>query len=137
MRSSLLLFIIAVAAACIAGRLVQATAGQPAVPPYQMRAPLPEGDRLSGAQDGAALFSHRCGACHLAGGMGTNLLTKERMATGEPPETGLLANRKDLTRTYVKFVARSGKLAMPPLTRVDVTDAELDAIARYLGKAGE
>jgi len=26
---------------------------------------------------------------------------------------------------------------MPRLTRVDVTDAELDAIAHYLGKAGE
>jgi hypothetical protein len=27
-------------------------------------------------------------------------------------------------------------LAMPRLTRVEVTDAELDSIAKYLGKAG-
>jgi mono/diheme cytochrome c family protein len=107
------------------------------MPPYQMRAALPEGDRLRAEQDGAALFSNRCGACHLAGGMGTNLLTKERMAAGEPPESGLLANRKDLTRAYVRVVVRQGKLAMPRLTRVDVTDAELDAIARYLAKARE
>jgi len=59
------------------------------------------------------------------------------MAAGEPPESGLLANRKDLTRTYVKAVVRRGKLAMPALTRVDVTDSELDAVAAYLGRAGE
>jgi mono/diheme cytochrome c family protein len=110
--------------------------GPPPIPPYQMRAPLPAGDRLAGGKDGAGLFSNRCGACHLAGGMGTNLLTKQRMAAGESPENGLLANRKDLTQTYVKVIVRRGKLAMPRLTRVEVTDAELDSIAKYLGKAG-
>jgi hypothetical protein len=69
--------------------------------------------------------------------MGTNLLTKQRMAAGEPPENGLLANRKDLTASYVKSVVRNGKMAMPRLTQVDVTNAELDSIAAYLGKAGE
>jgi hypothetical protein len=29
-----------------------------------------------------------------------------------------------------------GKGAMPAQTRVDVTEAELDAVSRYLGKAG-
>jgi mono/diheme cytochrome c family protein len=111
--------------------------GPPPIPPYQMRAQLPPGDRLTGGKDGAAVFSNRCGACHLAGGMGTNMLTKQRMAAGQAPESGLLANRKDLTRTYVKVVVRQGKLAMPRLTRVEVTDAELDAVASYLGKAGE
>ena len=110
--------------------------GPPPIPPYQMRAPLPPGDRLAGGKEGSALFSNRCGACHLAGGMGTNLLTKQRMAAGEPPESGLLANRKDLTQTYVKVIVRRGKLAMPRLTRVEVTDAELDSIGKYLGKAG-
>ena len=114
-----------------------AAAGPPPLPPYQMRAPLPAGDRLEPGRDGAALFSNRCGGCHLAFGMGTNLLTKERMALGQPPASGLLANRTDLTASYVKTVVRHGKLAMPPLSRVEVTDAELDAIAHYLGKAGQ
>jgi len=105
-------------------------------PPYQMRAPLPAGDRLAGGKDGAALFSNLCGACHLAGGMGTNLLTKQRVILGEPAENGLLANRQDLTQNYVKIIVRRGRMAMPSLTRVEVTDAELDAIAAYLGKAG-
>jgi mono/diheme cytochrome c family protein len=136
MRGALLL--VGLAALYAAGPAASAAgAAPPMPPPYQVRAPLPAGDRLTGAKDGEALFSNRCGACHLAGGMGTNLLTKERIAAGQPPESGLLANRKDLTRLYVETVVRRGKLAMPRLTRVDVTDAELDAIAHYLGKAGE
>ena len=105
-------------------------------PPYQMRAQLPAGDRLAPGKDGAPVFSNRCGACHLLGGMGTNMLTKQRVMAGLPPETGLLANRQDLTQTFVKVVVRNGILAMPRLTRVEVTDAELDSIARFLGKAG-
>lgn len=107
----------------------------PPPPPYQMRAEMPSGDRLSGSKSGEDLFSNRCGSCHLAGGMGSNLLTKQRMAMGEPPENGLLANRKDLTPDYVKTVVRMGKNAMPPQTKVDITEAELDAVAAYLGKA--
>jgi hypothetical protein len=56
---------------------------------------------------------------------------------GEPPSNALLVNRTDLTQSYVKAVVRNGKVAMPPLSRVEVTDAELDSIARHLGKAGE
>lgn len=103
-------------------------------PPYIMREAMPAGDRLGAGRDGAALFSNRCGTCHLAGGMGTNLLTKQRIAAGEPPESGMLANRTDLTADYVKTVVRNGKVAMPPLSRVEVTDAELNSIAAYLGK---
>lgn len=112
------------------------TGPPPGPPPYQMRAPLPPGDRLAPGKDGAAVFSNRCGACHLAGGMGTNMLTKLRVMAGERPETGLLVNRADLTQSFVKIVVRTGVRAMPRLTRVEVTDAELEAIAGFLGKAG-
>jgi len=125
------------AAAGAVGAVAAEPAGPPPIPPYQMRAPAPEGDRLQGGRDAPALFSNRCGSCHLAGGMGTNLLTKQRMAAGQSPESALLVNRTDLTSSYVKAVVRHGKLAMPPLSRVEVTDAELDAIAHYLGKAGD
>ncbi len=112
-----------------------AKGGPPPIPPYQTRAELPAGDRLAGGKDGETLFANRCGACHLAGGMGTNLLTKQRMMAGQPPETGMLSNRTDLTADYVKTVVRQGKMAMPRLTRVDVTDVELDSISAYLAKA--
>jgi mono/diheme cytochrome c family protein len=109
--------------------------GPPPIPPYQMRAELPPGDRLSAGKDGETLFTNRCGACHLAGGMGTNLLTKQMMLAKRPPSDGLLANRSDLTSDYVKSVVRMGKNAMPHQTKVDVTDAELESISHYLGKA--
>jgi mono/diheme cytochrome c family protein len=82
------------------------------------------------------LFEVHCGYCHLLGGMGTNLLTKQRIMAGDTPDKGLLANRTDLTADYVRSVVRMGKGAMPVQTRVDVTDAELQAVSRYLGKAG-
>jgi mono/diheme cytochrome c family protein len=109
--------------------------GPPPMPLYQMRAEEPAGDRLAAGRDGAAIFSNRCGSCHLAGGMGTNLLTKQRVLAGQPPESGLLANRTDLNADYVKSVVRGGKMAMPRLSRVEITDAELDAVAAWLSRA--
>ena len=140
MKRAMAITLLMVLAGCKGGNDDQASSpagGPPPPPPYQTRAPMPAGDRLASGRSGEALFSNRCGACHLIGGMGTNLLTKQRLAAGQPPETGLLANRTDLTQGYVKSVVRNGKMAMPSLSRVEVTDAELDAIARYLGKAGE
>lgn len=136
MKRITLLALVALAACKPAATPAGPGAGGP--PPdllYQMRAEAPAGDRLTAGRDGAALFSNHCGYCHLRGGMGTNLLTKQRVAAGEPPESGLLVNRTDLSADYVKAVVRMGKGAMPRQTKVDVTDAELDAIAHYLGKA--
>jgi len=106
------------------------------MPPYMLRPEAPAGDRLKPGGDGKVLFEVHCGYCHLVGGMGTNLLTKQRMMMGETPDKGLLANRTDLTADYVKSVVRMGKGAMPAQTKVDVTEAELDAVSKYLGKAG-
>lgn len=105
-------------------------------PPYQMRPVAPAGDRLRSGGDGKVLFEVHCGYCHLTGGMGTNLLTKQQVMAGNMPDKGLLANRTDLTSDYVKTVVRMGKGAMPQQTKVDLTDAELDAVAKYLGKVG-
>lgn len=136
MRAAVLLALL-LATACNGAGAGQQEAAKSPLPgagplPYIMREAMPAGDRLGAGRDGAALFSNRCGACHLAGGMGTNLLTKQRIAAGEPPESGMLANRTDLTADYVKGMVRGGKVAMPPLSRVEVTDAELDSIAAYL-----
>ena len=106
----------------------------PLPPPYQLRDVAPGGDRLASRRDGAALFSNRCGFCHLPGGMGTNIVTVQQVRLGKPPEMGLLTNRDDLTADYVKAVVRAGKVAMPPQTKVDITDAELEAVATFLGK---
>lgn len=112
-------------------------AGPPPLPPYQTRAALPAGNRLAAGRDAETVYLHACGYCHLPGGMGTNLVTKQRMAMGEPPEMGLLTNREDLTADYVTQVVRQGKAAMPPQTRVDITDAELAEVANWLAGDGQ
>ena len=109
-------------------------ADPPPPPPYQTRSSPPAGDRTAHGRDGKALFENHCGFCHLTFGMGTNLLVKQRLAAGAGPATALLANRDDLTAAYVHAVVRMGKGAMPPQTRVDVTDSELDSVATYLGR---
>jgi mono/diheme cytochrome c family protein len=48
------------------------------------------------------------------------------------PDRALLAQRTDLHADYVRTVVRAGLNSMPALTRVEVTDVELDAIASYL-----
>ncbi len=138
MKRSMILAALAIAACGKAQSPAKpAHSDAPPLAPYVMREELPAGDRLADNRDGGALFSNRCGACHLAGGMGTNLLTKQRVALGEPPESGLLANRTDLPAAYVVSVVRNGKMAMPRLSRVEVTDAELAAISAYLDKSGD
>lgn len=134
-RASLVL----VAGAAIAATAVFAAPPGPPPgppPPYQMRPAAPVGDRLRPGGDGKVLFEVHCGYCHLTGGMGTNLLTKQQVMAGNSPDQGLLANRRDLTADYVRTVVRMGKGAMPQQTKVDLTDAELEAVAKYLGKAG-
>jgi hypothetical protein len=47
-------------------------------------------------------------------------------------EQALLETRKGLTVELVRNAVRRGVLSMPRITRVELADAELDAIARYL-----
>lgn len=79
--------------------------------------------------DGKALFLDRCGYCHLPMGPGT--ITLQRRFS---PDQALLANRTDLQAEYVKTIARHGLNSMPPINRVEVSDPELNAIARWLAK---
>ncbi|OJU17881.1 MULTISPECIES: cytochrome c [unclassified Sphingomonas] len=132
MRNGAIALVIAVAG--FGAALAQGGPHDAGPPTYQMRAPESGGDRFAASQDAAAIFSHRCGYCHLPAGMGTNLLTKQQVLAGNPPAMGLLTNRNDLAVDYVIAVARNGKGAMPPQTRVDITDAELKAVAAYLAK---
>jgi mono/diheme cytochrome c family protein len=79
--------------------------------------------------DGKVLFEHKCAMCHGAGGMGTGLLAR-RMN----PAIAELAKRDDLGAAYVTKVARVGIGNMPPITRGDVSDAQMARIAAYLSR---
>ena len=103
--------------------LVAATSGDPA---GRARRDFPVATGAAKSAD-EAVFRARCQYCHLDMGMGTLTLMKR---TG--PATALLANRTDLDGEYIRTIVRHGLNAMPSETRAEVTDAELDAIVRYL-----
>ena len=77
--------------------------------------------------DGKALFRSKCGVCHGPGGTGTFMLERH-LGKGR----GLLEERHDLDRTLILHVTRHGLQSMPILSRAELPDAELQAIADYL-----
>ena len=81
--------------------------------------------------EGDKLFHARCGYCHLAGGTGTIMLGRR---LGK--DRALLAERTDLTAEYVKKITRVGINGMPPHTRIEVPDSELDLIAAFIARPG-
>jgi len=74
-----------------------------------------------------AVFLARCQYCHVEMGPGT--VTLERRYE---KDKALLANRTDLTVDYIRYVVRHGINAMPAITPGEISDAELDLVARYL-----
>lgn len=77
-------------------------------------------------------FQRACAVCHGSGPAkpGTRALrTKYR---GKLP--ALLERRTDLAAAYVKFIVRHGVTVMPPFRKTELSDADLDAIAAYLGR---
>jgi len=80
--------------------------------------------------DGKALYHEKCLMCHGPAGMGTGLLQRRV----QPAE---LAKRTNLTREQVIAVARAGLGNMPAMSRGEVSDPQLAAIADYLVTAPE
>ena len=85
----------------------------------------------AGPTDGKALFQEKCAMCHGPGGMGTGLLGR-RM----DPKIAELEKRTDLVPDFVVAAARQGIGNMPRITRGEVSDRQLVAIAGYLSKGG-
>jgi mono/diheme cytochrome c family protein len=79
---------------------------------------------------GASLFAAKCALCHGPNGPGANIL-----AVRMDPAVAELTRREDLPADYVRLVVRNGLGNMPPFTRVDITDAELEVVAAYLARA--
>jgi mono/diheme cytochrome c family protein len=78
-------------------------------------------------EEGKKLFHARCGYCHLAGGTGTLMLGRR---LGK--DRALLESRTDFTAEYIRKITRVGINSMPPHTRIELPDSELDLIAAYL-----
>jgi mono/diheme cytochrome c family protein len=76
---------------------------------------------------GKDLYDTRCGICHEPGGTGAIMLSRR---LGK--DRSILATRTDLTSDYIHKIVRVGIGSMPPFSRIEVTNSELDLIAVYL-----
>ena len=79
-----------------------------------------------------ALFVEKCGMCHRQMGMGTIILAR-RM----DPAVSMLEARRDMPSEFVIQAARAGIGNMPRISRGEVSDAQLQTIARYLAKGNK
>ena len=86
----------------------------------------------AGAQqpDGKAVFDKWCAPCHGdgPGKPGTNAL--QALYKGAKP--ALLEKRTDLPPELTKQFVRTGVSVMPFFRKTEISDAELDALAKYL-----
>ena len=73
------------------------------------------------------VFDARCTKCHGETGTGTFMLGRR---LGK--DKAMLERRDDLAPQFIRHVVRNGIVSMPAITRVEVTDEELDAIVRHL-----
>jgi mono/diheme cytochrome c family protein len=80
--------------------------------------------------EGQAKFVQLCGMCHRTGGMGVGILARRPGDTSK----GLLEARTDLSAAFIKTVARTGIGNMPRMSRGEVSDQSMSAIANYLAK---
>jgi mono/diheme cytochrome c family protein len=85
--------------------------------------------RTQDPADGKRLFQRHCAMCHNSSGMGTGLLSR-RMK----PEVAELEKRDDLSSAYVERFARLGLSNMPAITRGELDDGGMKAIATYLSR---
>jgi mono/diheme cytochrome c family protein len=82
------------------------------------------------AADGKALYTQRCGMCHQGIGMAVGILSRRP----NDPSKGFLEQRTDLSSAVIRTVVRTGINNMPRITRAEVSNAELAAIADYLAR---
>jgi mono/diheme cytochrome c family protein len=94
--------------------------------------PLAAQDQPDAHSAGRAVYTRWCAPCHAAGitHPGTNALTVKYAGV----KSGVLLDWKDVTPQYVAGIVRGGIAVMPPFRKVEISDAELDALARFLAR---
>ena len=76
---------------------------------------------------GEEIFAQRCVFCHDARGWGTRSLARRT-----PPGQAELLKREVLPEVLVRYSVRRGVGSMPQFTPTEISDAELDNLARWL-----
>ena len=84
------------------------------------------------APDGAHVYQKWCAPCHAPGI--THPGTHALMAKYAGQKSGVITEWPDLTPDYVRAMVRTGISVMPHFRKTEITDAELDALARYVAR---
>lgn len=116
--------------------IVALSLGAPAIaqdmPPqiYPQFLPLQDNTVL---EEGTDVYNYWCAACHNPGKPAFVALMVLHEGS-VPPD---LEARTDLDADYVKYIVRNGLSAMPHFRQTQISDAQLDALANYLGKVDQ
>jgi mono/diheme cytochrome c family protein len=81
---------------------------------------------------GKQVFQKWCAPCHAPGDGHPGTVALEAKYKGALPAP--LEQRTDLTADTVKYFVRNGVSIMPFFRKTEISDAELDALGRYLEK---
>jgi mono/diheme cytochrome c family protein len=84
-----------------------------------------------GGSPGRAEFQDACAICHGAGPDRPGTSSLQFKYGGRLP--ALLEQRTDLSPEQVKFYIRHGIAMMPAFRKTELSDAQADAIANYIG----
>jgi mono/diheme cytochrome c family protein len=84
-------------------------------------------DPVAPAPSGEALFAGKCAHCHDRSGWGTRALARRL-----PPDQAELLQRPAVPAALVRLAVRRGIGSMPPFTPTDLSDDELERLARWL-----
>jgi (+)-pinoresinol hydroxylase len=81
---------------------------------------------------GRAVYMKWCAPCHDPGIIhpGTNALTVKYKGV----KPGVLLDWKDLQPETVKYMVRHGISVMPQFRKTEISDADLDALAKFLSR---
>ena len=79
---------------------------------------------------GERVFQQWCIHCHGEDNSGPGTL---RLAWDKGEDKSLLTERDDLNREYVRVVVRRGLDEMPSFRITEISEAELNALAEFLG----
>lgn len=129
-RLTLVSAVTLVLAACSGGGDTPAPAAQGNAAP-----PMPQSQVVmfgaTSADEGERLYGRECAFCHAGNNTGSIMLGRR-----VDKAVADLHKRTDLNADYVKTVVRNGLVNMPPFSKVEMTDAELDKVATWLASRG-
>jgi mono/diheme cytochrome c family protein len=77
-------------------------------------------------------YANACGTCHDRGGFGVQMLA-DRLGKAQ----SLLHSGTRMPAEAIRVIVRQGVGAMPAMSKLEVTDAELDGIVAYLGRSAQ